>query len=69
MAGLIGRRAGAAEGDEKEEPMRKNLGIKLLGVWLILTSLTPLVVITFSGFGTVMALLGLAAGLLILSGR
>jgi hypothetical protein len=49
--------------------MRKNLGMKLLGVWLILTSLSPLVVITFSGFGTVMALLGLAAGFLILSGR
>ncbi len=49
--------------------MKRNLGMKLLGVWLILTSISPFVVITFRGFGTLTALLGLAAGLLILLGR
>jgi hypothetical protein len=46
-----------------------NLGIKLLGLWLVLSSLTSFVVITIPAFGTVLALLALAAGLLILSGR
>ena len=49
--------------------MKKNLGLKLLGVWLILTCLAPFVVITLQGFSVLTAILGLAAGLLILAGR
>lgn len=49
--------------------MKRNLGMKLLGVWLILTSLSPFVVITVSGFATLVALIGMAAGIAILLGR
>jgi hypothetical protein len=49
--------------------MKRNLGMKLLGAWLILTSLSPFVVITVQGFATLTALVGIAAGLLILAGR
>lgn len=49
--------------------MKRNLGVKLLGVWLILSCLAPYVVITLHGFSVLMALLGIAAGLLLLAGR
>jgi hypothetical protein len=49
--------------------MKRTLGMKLLGVWLILTCLSPFVVITVQGFAVLTALLGIAAGLLILVGR
>ena len=49
--------------------MKKNLGLKLLGVWLILTCITPFVVITLQGFHVLVAILGIAAGLLLLAGR
>ena len=49
--------------------MRKNIGMLLLGVWLIITGLIPLVHISVSGLGTVMAVLAIAAGALILAGR
>jgi hypothetical protein len=49
--------------------MRKNLGLKLLGVWLILSCLAPFVVITLHGFSVLLAILGIAAGLLLLAGR
>ncbi len=49
--------------------MKRNLGIKLLAVWLILTCLSPFVVITLQGFAVLTALLGIAAGLLLLAGR
>jgi hypothetical protein len=41
----------------------------LLGVWLIVTGLIPLLNLTFSGLGMVMAILAIAAGALILAGR
>jgi hypothetical protein len=41
----------------------------LLAVWLILTGLVPLLNLGFSGLGTVMAILAVAAGALILVGR
>jgi hypothetical protein len=41
----------------------------LLAVWLILTGLIPLLNLSFSGLGTVMAILAIAAGALILVGR
>ena len=47
----------------------KNMGMLLLGIWLILTGLIPLLHLSFSGLGTVMALLAIAAGALLLLGR
>jgi hypothetical protein len=49
--------------------MKRNLGFKLLGVWLVLTCLAPFVVITLPGASVLTAILGIAAGLLILVGR
>jgi hypothetical protein len=47
----------------------KNLGMLLLGIWLIATGLIPLLSISFSGLGTLMAILAIAAGALIMVGR
>jgi hypothetical protein len=47
----------------------KNLGMLLLGIWLIMTGLIPLLQLSFSGLGTAMAVLAIAAGALILVGR
>ena len=49
--------------------MRKNLGMLLLGVWLILTGLIPLLNISVAGLGTIMAVLAVAAGALIATGK
>jgi hypothetical protein len=43
------------------------LGLKLLGVWLILTTALPYLPV-FAGMGLLMRLLAFAAGLLILIG-
>ncbi len=47
----------------------RNLGMLLLAAWLILTGLIPLLHLSFSGLGTVMAILAIAAGVLIAVGR
>lgn len=47
----------------------KNLGMLLLSIWLILTGLIPLMSLNFSGLGTLMTILAIAAGVLILLGR
>ena len=47
----------------------KNLGMLLLGVWLIIGGLVPLLNLSFSGLGTLMSILALAAGALIIVGR
>jgi hypothetical protein len=47
----------------------RNLGMLLLAAWLILTGLIPLLNLSFSGLGTVMAILAIAAGVLIVAGR
>jgi len=47
----------------------KNIGMLLLGIWLILTGLIPLLHLSFSALGTVMAVLAIAAGALLLLGR
>jgi len=47
----------------------KNIGMLLLAAWLILTGLLPLLNVGFSGMGTVMAVLAIAAGVLIVIGR
>jgi hypothetical protein len=41
----------------------------LLALWLILGGLMPLLNLSFSGVGTVMAILAIAAGVLIVIGR
>jgi hypothetical protein len=46
----------------------RNLGIKLLGVWLIVAAIAPYLGGPY-GLGLLMSLLALAAGLLILIGR
>jgi hypothetical protein len=46
-----------------------NVGMLLLAVWLILTGLVPLLNLSFSGLGTVMAILAIAAGVLIVVSR
>jgi gamma-glutamylcyclotransferase (GGCT)/AIG2-like uncharacterized protein YtfP len=45
--------------------LNKNLGMLLLGIWLILTGVIPLLHLSFSGLGTLMALLAIASGALI----
>ena len=47
----------------------RNLGLLLLGMWLVLSGLVPLFHLSFSGLGTLMAILAIAAGALILLGR
>jgi hypothetical protein len=49
--------------------LNKNLGMLLLGIWLIITGLIPLLNLGVSGLGTLMAVLAVAAGGLILVGR
>jgi hypothetical protein len=49
--------------------LNRNLGMLLLGIWLILTGLIPLLSLSIAGIGTLMAILAVAAGALILAGR
>ena len=49
--------------------MTKNLGMLLLGIWLILSGLIPLLHLSFSALGILMAILAVAAGILIVIGR
>ena len=49
--------------------MKKNLGMLLLGIWLIMHGLIQLVGLSFQGLGTVMAVLAIVAGALIVVGR
>ena len=47
----------------------KNLGMLLLGIWLVATGLLPFVHITFANMHSILAALAVAAGSLILLGR
>jgi hypothetical protein len=47
----------------------KNLGITLLGIWLIVTGLIHFIHLSFSGLGTIMAIVAIVAGVLLLIGR
>ncbi|MDP9268202.1 MAG: hypothetical protein M3P27_07720 [Acidobacteriota bacterium] len=47
----------------------KNFGMLLLAVWLIATGLIPILHLSFSALGIVMAILAIAAGVLIIIGR
>ncbi len=49
--------------------LTKNIGLLLLGIWLILSGLIPLLNLGFSGLGTLMAILAIGAGAFILLGR
>ena len=49
--------------------MTRNLGMVLLGIWLVLTGLIPLLQLSFSGLSMLMAILALAAGIALLIGR
>lgn len=47
----------------------KNLGMLLLGIWLIVTGILQVVSIPIPAIGTILAVLAIAAGVLILLGR
>ena len=47
----------------------KNLGMLLLGIWLILSGVLPLLNLSIPGGGIVMTILAIAAGVCILIGR
>jgi hypothetical protein len=49
--------------------LTRNLGMLLLGIWLVLTGLAHLLSLSFAGLGTLMGILALAAGAAILAGR
>ncbi|HLQ01356.1 MAG TPA: hypothetical protein VK143_03550 [Burkholderiales bacterium] len=49
--------------------LTRNLGMLLLAAWLILTGVIPLLNFSFSGLGTAMHVLAIAAGVLIVLGR
>jgi hypothetical protein len=49
--------------------LTKNLGMLLLGLWLVLTGLIPLLQLSFMALGTLLGILAIAAGVLILLGR
>jgi hypothetical protein len=47
----------------------KNLGMILLGIWLIMTGLIPLLKLNFEGLSLIMAILAVVSGALIMLGR
>ncbi len=49
--------------------LSKSLGMVLLGIWLIMTGLIPLLHFSFQGLPMIMSILAIAAGALILIGR
>ena len=48
--------------------MTRSIGTLLLGAWLVLTGLASLLHLSFSGMGTLMAILATAAGALLVIG-
>ncbi len=48
--------------------LSRSIGLLLLGVWLVATGLSHLLHLSFSGMGTVMAVVATAAGVLIILG-
>jgi hypothetical protein len=49
--------------------LTKNIGMILLAIWLILSGLIPLLNLSFSGLGMLLAILAIAAGVFIVIGR
>jgi hypothetical protein len=54
---------------ERESKFRGNLGIPLLGIWLIAQGVFSLLNLSFAGKGAALAVLAIAAGALLLLGR
>jgi hypothetical protein len=48
--------------------MKRTIGVLLLAIWLIVTGLAPILHLSFSGMGTVMSILAIAAGVLLILG-
>ena len=49
--------------------LTRNLGLLLLGIWLIVTGLLQVITIPIRDLDTILAVLAIAAGVLILLGR
>ena len=49
--------------------LASNLGMLLLGIWLVLFGALPLLNISFQGQGTIMSVLAIVAGVLILMNK
>ena len=49
--------------------LTKSLGMILLGIWLIMTGLIPLLHLNFEGLSLIMAILAIVSGALVLLGR
>jgi len=49
--------------------LTKNLGMILLGVWLIMTGLIPVLHLNFEGLALITAILAIVSGALIMLGR
>ena len=49
--------------------MKKNLGNLVLAGWLIMTGVIPLLHLSFTGLGTVMAVGAIASGVLLILGK
>lgn len=47
----------------------KNIGLMLLGIWLILTGLIPLLNLSFEGLPLIMSILAIASGVLVILDR
>jgi hypothetical protein len=47
----------------------RNLGMILLGIWLVATGVLALVSLDFPGLGIIMAILAIASGALLLFGK
>jgi hypothetical protein len=53
----------------KSLQLTKNLGMLLLGIWLVLTGLIQLLGVGFSGLGMIMAIFAIVTGALIALGK
>ncbi len=49
--------------------LTKNLGMILLGIWLVMSGLIPLLHLSFEGLPMVMSVLAVVSGVFILLGR
>ena len=49
--------------------LTSSIGIWLLAIWLVVTGLIPLLNLSFSGLGTIMHILAIAAGVVLVLGK
>ena len=49
--------------------LTRNTGMLLLGIWLIIYGLEPLIGLSFRGLDTIMGIVAVVAGVLIVLGR